>query len=197
VGAHGEARSGSYPAERLARWKNVPEIPDSIVLNRHRDLAGRRHHKWAGRAVLALLGVIPLLGLFNVFGQHSSHAEASGSAATLELHAPTAVRGGLIYEARFTIKARNDLKHAALVLASDWLKGMTLNTLEPSPVDETSENGSLRLDLGEIPAGNRFDLLLLQYQVNPTTVGRRAQRVSLVDGDAVVATIDRTLRIFP
>jgi hypothetical protein len=174
----------------------VPEIPDSIVLRRHRDLAGRRHQVWARRGVLTLLGLVPLLGLFNVFGQRASHVQASGTAATLELHAPTAVRGGLIFEARFTIRAHSDLRHAALVLDSDWLKGMTLNTLEPSPVDETSENGALRLDFGEIRAGNRFDVFL-QYQVNPTSVGKRDQHVTLVDGGTRIATIDRTLRIFP
>ena len=174
----------------------MPEIPDSLVLRRHRDLAGRRHQVWARRGILFVLGLIPLLGLFNLFGQRPSHVQASGTAATLELHAPTAVRGGLIFEARFAIRARSDLKHAALVLHSDWLKGMTLNTLEPSPVDETSENGSLRLDFGEIPAGNRFDVFL-QYQVNPTSVGSRKQHVTLVDGATAIATIERTLRIYP
>lgn len=174
----------------------MPRIPDSIVLRRHRDLVGRRHQVWIRRGVVLLLGLVPLLGLFNVFGQRPSHVQAAGTAATLELHAPTAVRGGLIFEARFTIRARSELKHAALVLHSDWLKGMTLNTLEPSPVDETSENGSLRLDFGEIPAGNRFDVFF-QYQVNPTSVGSRKQHVTLVDGDSPITTIERTLRIYP
>ena len=43
----------------------MPQIPDSLVLRRHRDLAGRRHQVWARRGILFVLGLIPLLGLFN------------------------------------------------------------------------------------------------------------------------------------
>lgn len=51
---------------------------------------------------------------------------------------------GLLFSARITIHANETLQDAALVLNSNWLEGMTLNTLEPSPVSETSQNGSLR-----------------------------------------------------
>lgn len=174
----------------------MPTIPAWIVLRRHRDLVGRRHQVWVRRGILLVLALVPLLGLVNVFGQHSSTATASAPAATLTLHAPARVRGGLIYEARFTIRARQDLRHPALLPDSDWLKGMTLNTLEPSPVEETSENGSVRFDFGTIPSGQRFDVFL-QYQVNPTSLGRREQRAELLDRDTVITSIDRTLLIFP
>jgi hypothetical protein len=174
----------------------MADAPQQIVLRRHRDLQGRRHQVWARRGILGLIGVFALLGLLNVFGQKTSSVEAAGKGATLTLQAPTRARGGLLYEARFTIEAKSDLKHAALVLHPDWLKGMTLNTLEPSPTDETSVNGALRFDFGEIQAGKRFDVFL-QYQVNPTSIGKRNQWVDLVDGDATVASIKRTLVIFP
>jgi hypothetical protein len=174
----------------------MAEAPEQIVLRRHRDLQGRRHQVWARRAVLALIGGVALLGLLNVFGQKTSTVEAAGRAASLTLQAPTKVRGGLLYQARFTIEAHSRLDHAALVLNPDWINGMTLNTLEPSPTDETSVNGAIRLDFGQIDAGNRFDVFL-QYQVNPTTVGKRKQWVDLMDGDTTVASIRRTLVIFP
>jgi hypothetical protein len=174
----------------------MADAPQQIVLRRHRDLQGRRHQVWARRGVLGVIGVVALLGLLNVFGQKTSTVEAAGQAATMTLQAPTRVRGGLLYQARFTIQAKSDLKHAALVLHPDWLNGMTLNTLMPSPTDETSVNGAVRLDFGEIEAGKRFDVFL-EYQVNPTSVGKRKQWVDLADGDATVASIKRTLVIFP
>ncbi|HEX5469186.1 MAG TPA: hypothetical protein VFW80_09085 [Gaiellaceae bacterium] len=174
----------------------MAETPDQIVLGRHRDLKGRRHQVWVRRGILAVLAVVPILGLANVFGQHSSAVTASGPSASLTLDAPTRLRSGLLYEAHFTVQAREGIEHAALVLHPDWLKGMTLNTLEPAPTDETSENGRIRLDYGAVPAGQRLEVFL-QYQVNPTSTGKRRQWVDLVDGDTVLASIQRTLVIFP
>ena len=45
----------------------MTDIPDSIVLKRHRDLEGRMHDVWIRRALFALIAVIPILGLLNVF----------------------------------------------------------------------------------------------------------------------------------
>jgi len=174
----------------------MADTPAGIVLRRHRELQGRKHQVWFRRGLLTLIAVVPALGLANFFGQRPSATEVSAPAATLTLSAPERVRGGLLFEAHFTIQAQSELKSAALVLHPDWLNGMTLNTLEPAPTDETSVNGALRLAFGQIPAGRRFDVFL-QYQVNPTAVGERKQWVDLVDGESTVASIKRGLFIFP
>ena len=174
----------------------MADTPQGIVLRRHRDLHGRRHQVWARRGILTLIAIVPLLGLVNVFGQRAVSTQAGAPEATLTLNAPDRVRGGLLYEAHLTIVAHADLRNAALVLHPDWLNGMTLNTLEPSPVNETSQNGAFRLDLGPISAGKRFDVVL-QYQVNPTAVGKRKQWVDLVDGQTTITSIRRGLFIFP
>jgi hypothetical protein len=174
----------------------MAEAPDGITLRRDRDMEGRRLQVWVRRGIIALIALVPALGLFNVFGQQSSTTEAATARASLTLEAPTRLRGGLLFEAHIIIRAQSDLPHAAIVLHPDWLNGMTLNTLEPSPVDETSQNGALRFGLGEIAAGQRFDLFL-QYQVNPTSIGERKQWIDLVDGQTTIASIRRGLFIFP
>ena len=45
-------------------------------------------------------------------------------------------------------------------------------------------------------AGQRY-LLYMQLQVNPTNVGRRSQRVQLYDGNTLLASVKRTITIFP
>jgi hypothetical protein len=170
--------------------------PEGIVLRRHRDLDGRKHQVWFRRSLLALIAVVPLLGLLNFFGQRPTDTQAAAPAATLSLSAPQRVRGGLIFQAHFTIQAHRELENAVLLLHPDWLQGLTLNTLEPSPTEETSVNGALRLDFGQIPTGQRFDVFL-EYQVNPTTVGKRKQWVELLDGETSVASIQRGLFVFP
>ena len=174
----------------------MADTPEGITLGRHRDLQGRKHQVWFRRGILAAIAIVPILGLLNFFGQRPTDSQAAGPAATLELSAPQRVRGGLLFQAHFTIEAHRDLQNAALVLQPDWLQGMTLNTLEPSPAEETSENGALRFDFGRIAAGDRFDVFL-QYQVNPTAVGKRKQWVELVDGQSRIASIQRGLFIFP
>ncbi len=174
----------------------MAEIPDRLVLKRHRDLDGRRWHPLVRRALLLLLAVLPVLALINVFGQRPATSSASTPAASLKVYAAKRVRGGLLYEARFHVVAKQELKDATLVLSPGWLEGMTVNTIEPSPLGESSRNGSLALELGHIPAGESY-LLFIQFQVNPTNVGHRAQNVALDDGEKRVLSIHRSVTVFP
>jgi hypothetical protein len=174
----------------------VADKPDGIVLTRHRDLHGREWHPWLRRALVALLALVMLLALFGLVGQHPTTVRAEVPAATMGVNSPDSVRGGLLYQARFTIDAKQELKDATLVLSREWIDGLTVNTIEPSPLNEASSNGDLVLELGHIAAGARY-VLYMDYQVNPTTVGSRKLRVELKDGDEPVASITRDQRIWP
>ena len=173
-------------------------MPDTLVLRRHRDLGGIfRGAIWVRRAILAVLTLFCVLALLNVFGQRPSTARAETAAVKFSLYAPTALRGGDFMEARFHITAKRELKKAILKLDPGWAEGMSMNTIEPSPVGEASDNGRLAFELGHIPAGRSF-ILFVQFQVNPTNVAwRRPQNVELDDGDTVVARIHRTITVFP
>jgi hypothetical protein len=171
--------------------------PQGLTLERHRDLRGiGRRGIVVRRAAYAVIGVVCLLGLVNVFGQRPRTASANAAAATLDVYAPSRVRSGLLFTARFTVSAKRDLKDATLVLDPGWAEGMQINTIEPSPIGEASRNGRLSFDLGHIPAGEKF-VLFMGFQVNPTNVGRRPQDVELLDGDTHISTIDRTITVWP
>jgi hypothetical protein len=146
--------------------------------------------------LLVLVAAVSLLALLNVFGQWPSSATIAASAATLEVRSPLAVRGGLLFQARYTVRASRDLKAATLVLGRGWLDGLTVNTIEPSPVNEASRDGRLSLELGHVPAGEKH-VLYIQYQVNPTTVGSHTQTVALYDGDERILIHERTLKVYP
>lgn len=173
----------------------MADIPDQLVLKVARDREGRRDVT-ARRIALAALLVVLALGLLNVFGQRPATTAADADAATLEVYAPERVRGGLFYEARFTIEAREEVEEATLVLDSGWAEGITINTVAPGPIGEASRDGRLAFELGRIPAGQKH-VLFLQLQVNPTNVGHRAQDVELYDGDELLATINRTITVWP
>jgi hypothetical protein len=174
----------------------VADQPDGIVLRRHRDLQGRRWHPWLRRALLGVIALVLVLALFDVFGQETSTTRAEAGAATLSVSAPGAVRGGLLFQARITTEAHRELRDATLVLNQAWVDGLTVNTIEPSPLNEASRDGNLAFDLGHLPAGSKH-VLYLDYQVNPTTVGSRTLRLELQDGETPVTSLERTLRILP
>lgn len=173
----------------------MAETPDCLTLAQHRDRTGRRELP-VRRALLALLCLFLLAGLLNLFGQRPGTSEASVAAAALKVYAPARVRGGLYYEARFHVEARQELKDATLVLDSGWLEGMTVNTIEPSPLSEGSRDGKLVLELGHIRAGDEY-LLFIQLQVNPTNVGHRRTKTWLYDGDTLLTSVDRTVTVYP
>jgi hypothetical protein len=174
----------------------VAEPPVGIDLARDRDLRGRGRGVWIRRGLLTLIGVVPVLALFNVFGQRPHTDKASNSAATLSVYAPTRLRGGLLWEGRIHIRAHQDIKKAILVLGTGWAEGMSMNTIEPSPVGEASDNGKLEFTLGHIRPNKSF-ILFMQFQVNPTNVGSRPRTTDLYDGNTKLASIRQTVTIFP
>lgn len=171
-------------------------MPDALTMKRHRDLVGRGWEAWARRALLGLLLAFCALGLADVFGQQASRSTAATPRASLAITAPASARGGLLYQARFLVRASRELKNAQLVLSKGWIDGLTINTIEPGPVGEASRDGRLSFQLGHVPAGGSF-VLYLDYQVNPTTVGRRQQVADLSDGPTHLLTIRRTLTVYP
>jgi hypothetical protein len=173
----------------------VSDVPDQLTLKVNRDREGRRDVLFRRVALGAIL-VLLALGLLNVFGQRPATTTADSPAAKLEVHAANRVRGGLYYQARFRVDALRELEKATLVLDPGWSEGTTINTLVPSPVSEASRDGRLVFELGRVPAGQKH-VLFLQLQVNPTNVGHRSQNVRLFDGDELLATVERTVTVFP
>ena len=171
-------------------------VPEGLELEHHRDLEGRERRPHLRQGLLGALGAFLLLGLLNVFGQVPSVDVAETPAARFEVSAPTKLRGGLYFQARYVIEAVEEIQNATIVLDSGWLEGITLNTVEPAPIGESSRDGGVALALGRIPAGDQHRLYL-QFQVNPTAVGFRSHDVRLYDGGRLLASFDRDAIVWP
>jgi len=174
----------------------VPDIPDTIVLKRDRDLAKRSKELWVRRTLLLVLTAFVILAFLNVFGQRATTSSTTAPAATLAIRSPDTLRSGLIFQTRLRILATQEIKDAIVVLSPEWIEGITFNTIEPSPIGEASKNGSLSFDLGHIPQGQEYSLYI-QMQVNPTTFGSRTEETRLFDGQTLLLTSSRDVRIFP
>jgi hypothetical protein len=173
----------------------VADTPQYLTLAGNRDRT-ERVELAIRRTFFAALGLLLLVGLLNVFGQRPKNTLAAGSSADLNVFAPTALRGGLYYQGRLTVKAKSDIEKATFVLDAGWTEQTQINTIEPSPVGEASRDGKLTLDYGHLGAGQKL-VVYLQFQVNPTNVGRRSQDVALYDDTSLLTTANRTVTVFP
>jgi hypothetical protein len=173
----------------------VADTPQFLTLKANRDRTERVELVFR-RVFFGLVLLVILLGLLNVFGQRPTNTLAATSEADLHVFAPARLRGGLYYEGRITVDAKQDIAKATLVLDSGWTEQMQINTIEPSPVGESSRDGKLTLEFGHVPAGQKL-VVWMQFQVNPTNVGRRSQDVALYDDTTLLATANRTVTILP
>ena len=173
----------------------MADTPQFLTLKKNRDRM-ERVELIVRRSFFGLVFLIALLGLLNVFGQRPKETLAASSAADLHVFAPTKLRGGLYYEGRITIEAKQEIEKATIVLDSGWTEQMQINTIEPSPVGESSRDGKLTLEFGHLGAGHKL-VVYLQFQVNPTNVGHRSQDVALYDDTTLLTTANRTVTVFP
>jgi hypothetical protein len=173
----------------------VAELPEQLDLARHRDVSfrGELVARWT---VLGLLTALSIAALTGVVGQTSRTSTAASEVAELEVSAPSRVRGGLFFQGRFTVDARAPIENATLVLDEGWLENMHINTIEPAPTEEASRDGDLALSFGSLAEGDLL-VVYMQFQVNPTNVGRRSADVALDDGDTELVAVDRTITILP
>ncbi len=170
--------------------------PHSLTLKTHRDRQNWWQSVWIRRALLLVPASLVVLGLLNAFGQRPATTAASGATGKITVYAPVHARSGLSYAARFRIDATHVLKQARLILSPGWAEGYTVNGAAPQPLTEGSTDGKLNFGFGRIPAGSHLTFWI-SLQVNPTNVGHRPQDVWLYDGSTLVATVHRTITIFP
>lgn len=174
----------------------VATLPELIEREAHVELRRRRVEPWARRVFLLALVAVSALGLASVFGQEPDTKTARADAADLKLSAPAAVRGGLVYEVVVTVSAHRDLAAPELVFDPGWFEGLTINTVEPEPAEWAQRDGRNVLAYGRLAAGDRLEVHL-QYQANPTALGRRDQDLALADGGVELVQIDHRATVFP
>jgi hypothetical protein len=174
----------------------VANLPQGLDESRHARMEGRDRHPWYRRALFGLVCLLPLFALLNFFGQHPSESSASGADATLRMSAPKRLRGGLLFQTRFEVKANRTLEHPQLVLSPGFFEELTENSVAPNPVAESSSNGRVTLSYGPLNAGQTLTVWV-DYQVNPINVGRRTANVQLNDGPRPIARINRKITFLP
>jgi hypothetical protein len=173
------------------------KLPDSLIRERSCD---RRHPDaatWIRRALLVVPAVLVVLGLANAFGQRATDSEARSAAADLRVSAPTHLRGGLMFQVRIQVLAHRRISHPVLIFSHAWYESMTQNSVNPQPAAGSSVGDRPAFEFSPVAAGHRATYWF-QFQVNPTNIGwRRNETVTLADGHTTLATVRRTLTVYP
>jgi hypothetical protein len=148
------------------------------------------------RTFLLLCGAWSLLALLNVFGQHPQTSEAHASFASLEVQSPSRLRGGLIFQTRITVRARERIAHPTLVMQHGWFESMSVNSIVPSPVTQSTVDGTVRMTFPALAAGHSATTWIY-FQVNPTNLGRRSEDVVLEGSAGQRVAVRRSVTVLP
>ncbi|HET6174523.1 MAG TPA: hypothetical protein VFD90_18095 [Gaiellales bacterium] len=148
------------------------------------------------RGVLLLLGLLVLAALLNRFGQRPTTSSGASPSAALEVQSPENLRGGLIFQARFTITARERLAKPTLILQRGWFESMSVNSIVPDAAQQDARDGRVRLTYPPLAAGSSR-VVWIYFQVNPTNLGKRSQDVVLADGSRRLAAVHRSVTVWP
>jgi len=174
----------------------VGDLDERFDLERMRDLRGRSQRPWFRRVLVALLGIPVALALTGALGQSTTTVRAVAPAASLRVEVPDVLRGGLMWRVRIVVRATRTIEHPRIVLGPGYVRGMQLNTLEPSPESEASRGPKVVLSYGELAAGDEL-VVYLQLQVDPTTVGDEDTSVELDDEARPIVRVAHTTRVLP
>jgi hypothetical protein len=148
------------------------------------------------RVLMTLFALISLAGLLGAVGQRASSSTVHGDAATLRVSVPERVRGGIFWQAKVEIDARQKVDQPRLIFADGWLEGMQMNSVEPAAGSESSRDGRLVFSYDTLQPGDRL-VLWMQFEVNPTNVGRRSLELDLDDGQNPIARFNRDITVLP
>ena len=151
---------------------------------------------WARRAVMSVLAAIALLALWGFIGQRASESMARANDVTMIVSGPSTVRGGLYYQVTVDITTRTDIEDPRLVLDEGWWEGMQVNSIEPAPESEAPRDGRVVLTYAPLAAGDRLKIWF-QFQVDPTSTGRRSHAIELDDEVRPLVRVDRELTVLP
>jgi hypothetical protein len=173
------------------------ELGPAQIEASHREQRVPRREVWVRRGLMTLLGAFCVLGLANVFGQRATVDSAGTDAAAVEVSAPQRMRSGLISTAHITVRAHRHIAAPRLVLSGDWLHQVTINTVAPAAnAERGTPDGGVALAYSPLRAEESL-VVNVEFQVNPTAIGRRHWDVALNDGDRPLVHVDRPGLVFP
>lgn len=183
-------------AGRDGEAPHMAQLPDGITLERNRDMRGKLSSPIYRRVLLLAIAALPVLALIGVFGQRPVTSVAHAQALDVKVTAPTRLRSGLVFQLRVDVTAHRDIRELEAVFDRGWWESMSVNSIVPEPSEESSDDGRVVLDYGQLATGRRLTFWVY-FQTNPTNVGEHREDVEIRDGHAPLVHVHRSITIFP
>jgi hypothetical protein len=171
-----------------------PRYPDGLAQSHERDRPVRRAANWLGLFVLLALLVVAMTGVLG--GGPRPVLAAQAPAAELRIKTPDVLRSGMFFEIAVEARARRAIGKPVLAISESYWRDITINTLEPAPASEKSEERMFVFEYDPLAPG---DVLLVKFdgQINPSLFGGTAGRIELRDGERTIATIPLEMTVLP
>ncbi len=164
----------------------------------HPHLSGpapiRRH---ASPLSLLVLGSIIAAALMGAFGGHGlEHFVAEGEGARLDVEAPAILRNGEFFEMRVTVRPDRPVADLVLAVEPSLWRHVTQNSMLPAASEESFEDGAFRFSYGPVPAAGEMRIKM-DFQINPSLLGNLSGTLSVLDGEAPLASLPMTVEVRP
>jgi hypothetical protein len=164
------------------------------ISDKHVDITPRR--PWGRWAAVVVLSALPVLALFNFFGQRETTSRATSPVASVSLQSPSRLRSGLSFQTKVQVFAHATIGRLELAFSPGWWDGVGVNSISPQPSTESSQGGQVVLEMGKLPAGRTLTTWL-NFSVNPTFSGERSEDLTVLDGAHTLVRIHRSVTVFP
>ena len=159
-----------------------------------RGFGGRGQRRWIALALLSLLMLAALLGLFG--GGRTRPMVAEGLDARLEISTPRVIRNGEFFEMRVRIIARRAVEKAVLAVPTSLWRDMTINTMIPAAREERFKGGVFRFEYGPLEPGETLDIKI-DGQINPPLFLGTSGRVAVLDDTRELTAIPLEITVLP
>ncbi len=175
--------------------KKAPGLlrPDGI--DDHVERRSSRHFH-VDTLSLFVLGAIVLWGLSGFAGSRTHAHAADASALTLIVTTPSLIRNGELYETTIDVGAKRSIRKLVIGVSPALWRETTMNSMTPTPAQESSRDGLFRFEYGPLEAGASFKVKI-DLQINPSLFGDNAGRFVAFDGEDPLAEVPVLLRVLP
>jgi hypothetical protein len=155
-----------------------------------------RLRRWVRRAVLAVLGLVVVLGIVGLLGERTGRVHAAAAGVSLTVSYPSIVRDGPPTSLEITVVRAGGFSGAVdLAFDGRYLSALDQVSVSPQPDSERAAGDDVVWTFSQ-PAGDRL-VVDIDAQVSSQARFRHPGQVRLVDGGDTVVAVRFTTRVWP
>lgn len=175
----------------------MTRAPDGIVRAHTQPRQGLVRH--ASPLSILVLGAIMALGMSGLVGHagmDTTRYRGDTAPHVLDVEMPEVIRTGDFFETRLHVKAGADIAKLRLAVPIDLWREVTVNAMVPQPESESADGEAYVFDFGPLSSGKEMRIKI-SAQVNPRLHGRVEGNLELRDGDRLLVSAPRRMRVLP